>query len=341
MNLIPSKNVLVRAEGVVPGAGENDYVLRLDNSSLSRFQECNRAGEYYLVKRRDVPKSSPLVAGSALHEGLEYLYKHGVDQTNLVMAKQRASEIYLGETFREDWRTLDLVLGALDGYVSQYQGNDPFKLIEHNGAPLVETAFEVPMGEIYVGRELPYGRDYLLSDNSESDATLYVNKLYTTWTGKIDLGINLSGRLGVLDHKTTSMLGSTFFKQFQLGQQPLGYCFALSKILEQPIAMFMLNVIYWRPPRKNEHIGRTEFSREIFTYNQSHIDEWERDVMELVANYVTCLVKGYFPANRNHCINKYCVCPYHDVCTLPVKQRDTLLNTNLYTDVTWDPTKKD
>jgi hypothetical protein len=334
-----AKAALVSAASLNLSDHPDDYILRIDNSTLEKFQSCPRSAENYVIKRRTPPPSEPLVAGGALHQGLEHLYLHGVNPTTLPHAVAIAQQWYIDHPCNIGWRTPDLVTKALTQYVKQYENNDPFELVQHNGEPFVERSFEVSMGHIDIDNELKYTQKFLT--NEGSDTPLRIRRLYIVWIGKIDLLIRDRTGLRVLDHKTTSMLGSTFYKQFELGQQPLGYVWAANKIFGEMPKGFMVNVIYWRPPLKNQASGRVAFERHPFNYTTEKVNEWEKDVMHSISDFVGNMVRGYFPGYRMWCVNKYGTCPYHDVCSLDnEKQRDTLLGTSLFSHVTWDPTKE-
>lgn len=333
------KAALVSAASLNLSDHPDDYILRIDNSTLEKFQSCPRSALYYVIHRRSSPPSEPLVAGGALHQGLEHLYLHGVNTLNLPKAIEISNQWYLDHPCDISWRTPDLVSKALTQYVSTYEGNDPFELVQHNGEPFVERSFEIELGKIEMNCTLPYNKLYLTGEGE--DAPMKVRNLYCVWIGKIDLLIRDQLGLRVLDHKTTSMLGNTFYRQFELGQQPLGYVWAANKIFGEMPKGFLVNAIYWRPPLKNAAAGRVEFSRHPFNYTQEKVDEWEQDVMSSISDFVGNMQRGYFPGYRMWCVNKYGVCPYHDVCSQDTpEQRKDLLNCSLFSNVTWDPTKE-
>tara|TARA_R110000772_G_scaffold266171_1_gene388283 strand:+ start:2433 stop:3485 length:1053 start_codon:yes stop_codon:yes gene_type:complete len=334
----PPKAALVSAKTQGLSDHDDDYVLRIDNSTLEKFQSCPRSADFYAIRRKTSPPSGPLLAGGALHSGMEYLYKNGVSPEHLPMAQQIAEEFFAEQpNVDTQWRNPSLVCAALEKYVKNYENNDPFELVQYKGEPFVERSFEIELGVIDVNTTLPYNKLYLC--NEGEDAPLYVRKLYCMWTGKLDLAVRDAIGVKVLDHKTTSMLGSTFYKQFEIGQQPLGYSWALQKILGETVSGFIVNAIYWRPPLKNQTNGRVEFYRHPFNYSQELIAEWETDVMGSVSDFVSNMIRGHFPGYRLWCVGKYGVCPYHDVCTLGKSQRSALLNSSLYDNVNWDPTK--
>lgn len=317
----------------------DDYILRIDNSTLERFQSCPRSSEYYVIERRTTHPTEALVAGGALHQGLEHMYRSPSLTASVPRAQEIARQWFIDHACPLSWRTPDLVCKALKNYASMYEANDPWDIVVHNDERFVEKSFEVGLGHFDLDCVLPYSKKFLTGKGDDNQ--LKVRRLYAVWIGKIDLLVRSVNGLYVLDHKTTSLLGSTFYKQFELGQQPLGYVWAANKIFGEMPNGFIVNVIYWRPPRKNEAMGRVEFSRNMFNYQPSVIAEWETDVMNSIADFVGNLQRGYFSGYRMWCVNKYGMCPYHEVCTLPtLAQRKVYLNTSQFEHVVWDPTKE-
>ncbi len=334
----PAKAALVKASTLGLSDHDDDYILRIDNSTLEKFQSCPRSSKFYVIDRKTSPPSEPLLAGGALHNGLEYLYKHGVHTDNVDGAIQESEKHFaLYPEVDFTWRNPAMVNHALTQYAKTYHNNDAFDLVNHKGTDFVERSFEIELGCIELNATIPYTQMFLC--NEGDGKPLYIRKLYCVWIGKIDLAVRDNVGLKVLDHKTTSMLGSTFYKQFEIGQQPLGYSWALQKILGEQCHGFIVNTIYWRPPLKNQSFGRVEFSRHPYNYTQEMISEWERDVMLSVSDFVSNMLRGGFPGYRLWCVGKYGVCPYHQVCTLSEEHRPAVLNSSLYDNVDWDPTK--
>jgi len=75
-------------------------------------------------------------------------------------------------------------------------------------------------------------------------------QLHIIWSGVIDLVIAENGRLFIVDHKTTSVEGDTYWKGFQLSQQFMGYVWAAQKIINKTIDGALANVLYGRAPTK-------------------------------------------------------------------------------------------
>lgn len=333
------KAALVPASDYNLSGHPDDYVLRIDNSTLEKFQTCPRSAFYYVIHRRTPNPSEALIAGGALHNGLEYLYTHGLTTSNLPNACAEVDKHFALNPSQYTWRNPHLVYKALEQYVSKYEGNDPFEIVEYEGKPFVERSFELELGSVELNRELAWSQKYLCGEGE--DTPLHVRKLFIVWIGKVDMLIRDMLGLRVLDHKTSSIMGDTFWRNFELSQQTLGYTWAAGKIFGETPKGFMANVIYWRPPRKNENMGRVEFHRQQYQYSEERIAEWEADIYASCVDFVQSMVRNHFPGYRTWCSGKYGMCAYHDVCTVDnPKMRMAMLETGLYSNVDWDPTKK-
>lgn len=312
---------------------KNDYILQIDNSSLESFNYCPRNSEYSLVHGRVLPAVSALVYGSAIHNGLEYWYKTvDLDMEHEDRVQRMltcASETFQQESYipqMSEWRTIDRCHDTLLRYVKHYDGED-LKVLSHNGRPAVETAFSLPMGVLEVESDV------------ELDGNVFrVDNIHVYWTGKIDLLVAQDNKRWIVDHKTTSMTGPTFYEHFMLSGQMLGYTWAAQEIFgEKPLGA-MVNVIYGRPvTRTGTH---TKFERERFPYRQDQIDEWKENTFTLVGDFVSNLIRNNFPMATSNCMGKYGKCKYHDVCTLPANQRMSMLNSDQFSDNTWSPLNK-
>jgi hypothetical protein len=332
----------------------SDYILYIDNSSLEVFNTCPRRAFYYMILRRE--PSYPSVAlkyGSAVHAGLEHLYKRKQPKGSNVLVsdhialRQAARAILLEyRGFRvpdDEYRTPDRAIQTLGEYMTNYPLNEePFELLygvdkNDNPKPVVEFPFACPLGVFPISKYMPrWEQDQPLGD-------VWVNNIHIVWTGRIDLPVLWEGRVPtILDHKTTSMMGSTFYDQFLIASQTVGYCWAANQIPElmdltngEPFQQFCLNAIC---TRKITRTGTPyEFGRNIFRYDQSQIEEWHRDVLTLTGDFLHAWVEDYFPKKTAWCVGKYGKCPFLDVDALPVKDRPVMLNSSLFKDVTWNP----
>lgn len=337
----------------------NEFALQIDNSSLEVFNTCPRSAEYQLVHGRGAPPSPALTYGGAIHEGLEYWYKNkhliknGRSHDDVLADTLRASEppfeenpIPLGE-----WRTMDRCHDTLVKYTKHYGEEESFNLLCHDNKRAVEIPFSLPLGVIDQPSvvETDWTFEELVDPDTwpdQENATSLVDdgkrrvlfkKIHVYWTGKIDLAVHMDGSNWIVDHKTTSMLGPTFYGHFQLSNQTIGYTWAGEQIFGHPFAGLMVNVIVGRKPTKTG--TPTAFERQRFYYRRDQIEEWKLNTLTLCSDFIANLSRSYFPMSPAWCMGKYGKCKYHDVCTLAEDQREFMLQSDQYADNTWSPLK--
>lgn len=319
---------------------DHDYILRIDNTTLERFQTCARSAEFYCVNRRQSRDSAALAFGGAIHEGLAVLYRDGFNQITKAVEVTLAKIKSTWQPEADEWRTPQLACETIIDYAEKYK-HDTIKPITYDGELFVERAFSLYLGSIHLDRTLPQTAFELGVTMSEGqDQPLYINKLHILWSGRLDMAVTEGDdNVFVLDHKTTSIMGDQFFADFQLSQQMLGYVWAMRKLLpERNVIGTIVNAIAQRKPTKT---GKSlEFKRQTFFQNLWMQEEWERDVMAGIERFVHSLCVGFFPKSPKWCFGKYGKCPYHEVCTLPPDLRMSLLNSGEYVNVTWSPLDK-
>jgi len=317
--------------------GENDYILRIDNTTLEIFQGCPRAAEKYCVDRRQAIPTAALQFGGAIHVGLEHLYRDGFSSLSFAIEACLVMLDRLKFRDPDEWRTPVIAQDTLEKYVEWYtKHGDPIKPITVDGKKFIERPFSLVLGEIEINQEVGYS-ELTLTQQGDNSRNLHIDKLIILWSGRIDIAANYGdNNVYITDHKTSSIGGAQFFKDFMLSQQMVGYNWAGRRMLPgHKIVGTVVNAIVQRKPTKT---GRAlDFERQVYFHTDWHVAEWEKDVMEQVAYFVHCLTNGFFPKQTKNCFHKYGQCQYHNVCTLPPTQRHLILGSPEYTNVTWSP----
>ena len=315
-----------------------DLLLEIDNSTLERFETCPRSLEYYLIRRRQKPSRAALLYGSAIHCGLEVLYKAKKwDEETIELAKSAIRAEFAGSFIStEEWRTPELACDTIDKYVAHPQYKNDLQFYKFDSEK-VETAFSLPLGVIELNSDLPLSYEQLLGEVG-NDELVHIKDMVVKWTGRIDLVAESPSGIQIWDHKTTSLTGSTYFDQFRMSQQTKGYNWAYHKLYGEYPAQTVINVLAGRKPTKT---GRAlEFFREPFNYTPAQIEEWENNVSAFIADLMAHMQRGFFPMATQWCVGKYGRCPYMDVCELDLNQRENMLQSNFYENVTWNPASK-
>jgi hypothetical protein len=316
----------------------NHYILQIDNTTLETYQTCPRSAYHYCIDRKQKSSRAPLIFGGALHEALDHLYSTSFTDDNLVLAQQKilthfSSNQYEASDF--NWRTPSFALEVIAQYFNHYILSDALvpKSHHHSNILFVEKPFALNIGSFNINATTPFPASTLLQNDDPSP--LYIDTLHVQWTGKIDIAAILNNSPVIVDHKTTSVGGTTFYQEFELSQQTHGYCFALSQLLNRPVTSFYLNALIIRKPTKT---GRSiEFDRRQYFYSQSQIDEWRIDVLAAVESFVHSLLHNSFPKYTKWCVGKYGLCQYFPVCSTPPNNRHLALASSDFSNVTWSP----
>lgn len=322
----PKRYIFKRIEGT------NDLLLRIDNSSLERFVTCPRSAEYHLIEGREMPSSPAPAFGSRIHECLEYTYGHAFDEKTWRHCLRILETRYLEAPFPEDeWRTFDLAVDLMSRYFNKYQ------LDLHTNKPLsLERSFSLPLCTFQVNATLKVTGEKLLGEVGNQQL-VYVNKVHVYWSGKIDMLMEnrANGIITVWDTKTTSMMGPSFWDDFKISNQIIGYVWAAKQLFnldKYPPAL--INALGIRKPTK---FGKQiELDRMPLVYDEYLVNEWIQDVQYLVLDFIAHLKQGYFPKATKWCLGKYSKCQYHSVCCATSKEA-RLTELSYMHDVTWTP----
>lgn len=306
-----------------------DGALFIDNSTLEKITTCPRSAFYYMIRKRELNgRKDSLNFGSGMHAGLASLYtdyykdsfndKDSVDRALKCITDHFEANPQDSETFRTVDRAVDMLLQYHKKYTVE-----PFTIHhmhEFDKKPCVEIPFAVPIGRI---EDVPI-----------------------IWTGRIDAVIRWDKLLWILDHKTTSIFGGTYFEQFRNSGQFIGYCWAYEQVMHERVHGVLINAL---AIRKITPSGKpVEFARERIDYTRDQINEWQQNTMRIINTFLGYAVAGLgldndlantdeFPMHSPWCHNKYGKCQYFEVCTLPINQRDVYLNSREFAPVTWNP----
>lgn len=317
----------------------DDYILEIDNTSLESFISCDRASLYRLVYSRTSHPSAALIYGQAIHSALEYFYKHGPDVPMMLKAGER--ELAKLPDDSAEWRNYSAYERTVLGYVKEYKVErfSPIVIDAATNRKAVELPFSDHIGEMQLDKIVSFDRGTLVAGSDQFESVpLYIRTLHIVWTGVIDVIVEDNVGLWAMDHKTSSVIGPSYFEQFNLAQQFVGYVKSASKIIGSPLKGALLNVIAGRKPTAT---GKSlEFHRRNYPYAQWLLDEWESDIMTLITDFVDRLSTGHFPKRTLWCTGKFGSCPYLPVCQASPETRSYLLHSDSYANNVWNPLNK-
>lgn len=276
----------------------------IDNFALTLFQTC--PAKYLLrIKEQQVPirRRAALGFGGAVHAGLAEWYRSHDPKAMI----EKLVQVWPQNMPVDDYRTREKAAQLLFDYVKVYP-NEAFSIIGAPASPLVEKAFTIPTG-FYLECQKCSGYmgdgDYLSGKCSNCGEALEDLQ----YGGIVDGGIELQGGVYVLEHKTTSQMGDSYFLQYKPNNQVTGYIWALGKLTSAKVGGAIINAmcVYKSSPNK--------FERKLTNRAQSEIDEWLKHVLVTCNEIKRCERTGIWPWRTMAC-TMYGLCDYHNVHVL-------------------------
>lgn len=344
---------------LIPGT-TGEYLLVIDNTAAEKIMMCPTMAMYYLYFRREGhARNAALVFGGAVHEGMEVIL-HGPGEIKVQdgswtkIANPNTEEEFTKRIANaityfwsnnpappDEYRTVNNAIEVLRHYRNRASLPDyQWSILRDNNGPLIERAFELPLGVLEVNTEIQL---------PEWSTPRFIRKIHVAWAGRIDIVATSNGLNRIGDHKTTSIAGDNFVQDFILSSQTQGYVWAGQQLWpELDIQGFVLNAIFLKKPAAGVGIANVgprggkpalDFFRAYYEYSPQRLNEWADNALTVVEDFVHCLVRKRFPMYTKQCFNKYGKCPYHDVCTIDDPEtRVRILMSDAFKPVTWDPT---
>lgn len=292
--------------------------LFLDNSSLELITTCPHKAYLKLIRRRTSAADAPaLRLGGHLHAALAYRYKleafgkpWSQDKQLQLLERRFAST----PCTSEGWRDLGLAGKVVAHYNEEFalETLDILRLPSFYNLPLVEKPFAIVVGQI-------------------GNTTI-------VYTGRLDLGIREAGRgIFVLDFKTTSQLGDSFWEDASVMEAQRGYCYALKECLGEEPTGYIIRAIAIRPPTRTG--TSIEFKQQTF-YTKvpgGQLDEWKSNMLMQVEEWLWHCSRNKYPFHHKHCIAKYGKCEFFNVCNGPAASRESSLMSSDFKSNDWSP----
>lgn len=302
---------------------DNNFFI--DNSTLELLTTCPRSMEYAKLYKRVINKPAPaLNFGSGLHLALETRYtKYRNDKpSDACFADQveaMAQHFAANPQPDEDPRSLNWAVEVIKRYNQQYN-TEPFNiLVDAAGVPLVELPFTLPL--------------YKRGD------------IHINYIGRIDLPVMWDGSVWIIDHKSASRLGDSYFDEKQMSAQQIGYCWAFEQLTGMSVAGFCINALRTSTIPAKPKDGPDAWWRETLQRQRYHVteeqkSEWKTNTIALCEEFFYHYEKGMFPQKTAWCSGKYGKCQYFGVCSYPMDKREGILASEEYTDNNWSPLKQ-
>lgn len=268
-----------------------------DSTMVAALRACPRKMELQYVNHwKPKTESVHLVAGKAFAAGIEAArIAHYINGTPPEEASAYGIQALMRgygnfqppEHGSGAAKTLERMCGALEFYFSRYplgaDGATPIFHGEHRG---IEFGFSVP---------LPIDHPTL------KQPLIYV--------GRTDMTAHAYGGIMVYDEKTTTSLGESWGRQWDLRSQFTGYVWGHRHYGIKATGVVVRGI----------SILKTKYdTQQVITYRpQWQLDRWEYQTLRDIRNAIRMWEEGYWDYNLDNACTDYGGCPLKDVCLSP------------------------
>jgi hypothetical protein len=264
----------------------------IDSTMLATFRSCpQKFFRQYVQHWKPKAESVHLVAGGAFAKGIEVarkaFFEEGASHLTAQSAGLKALIEHYGdfECPPDSAKSLHRTAGALEFYFEQYpfgqDGMDPVTFPD--GRRGIEFSFAEP---------LPFHHPVT------GDPILY--------TGRSDMVANFAGGIYVVDEKTTSSLGASWPRQWEMRAQFTGYLWALRQTGVEPAGAIVRGV----------SILKTKYdTMQAITYRSSYeIERWQEQTCRDLARMQRMWEEGWWDYALDHACAEYGGCSMTQVC---------------------------
>lgn len=283
--------------------------MKIDNFALTNWQTCPaKFKEAIEDSWQPRMKSAALGFGAVVHEGLAEWYRGNLEglsnNDRLARAILKMREKWPAEHPVDDHRNLNKAEQVMVGYAEEYPGEN-FKILQ------VEIPFTLSLGLKL--NWCPACHQFNADDWIESFdicAKCGADLEWIEYGGIVDAITEFTPVIYPLEHKTTSQLGSLYFRQYETSNQVTGYCWAVKQLSGKRVAGAIINAICVTRG------GKIEYKRETTNRNEADFDLWRRMVQSECNSIARHRATGIWPYRTEQCLGKYGLCAYHSIHTL-------------------------
>lgn len=286
----------------------------LDSSMLATFKSCPfKFYLEYILHYKPKMESVHLVAGGAYARGLEVARRAFFEEGK---PAAEAEGLGLGALLKaygdfecpaDSAKSAERTAGALEFYFDTYPlGSCGAIPLEIGGKRAIEFTFAEPIDAVH-----PVTGNPLL------------------YCGGSDMLCSYAGGNYVEDDKTTSQLGASWSKQWDLRSQFTGYCWGHQKASQVNINGVLVRGV---------SILKTKYeTQQAITYRAPwQIDEWYAVLLDAVEEMKRYWERSWWRQSLDHACSEYGGCGYRQLCLSPDKQPwlDTYFERRLWNPLT-------
>lgn len=273
----------------------------IDSTIIAAARSCGRKVELEFFEHfKSKDPSVHLHAGAAYARGQEIVrrsfYEQGLDAEESLARGVGALLEHYGdfECPPESAKSAARTAGALEFYY------DCYKLGEDQATPIL-----LPGGSR--GIEFSFAEPIDVAHPETGDPIIYC--------GRMDMICNYMNMVLGEDDKTTSQLGASWPKQWDLRSQFTGYVWGAQKAAGIKLDGFLVRGVSILKGKA----GAGAFGNaESITYRPVwQLDRWYGQLIRDVKRLISQWEEGYFDYNLDHACNEYGGCPFRQCCLLP------------------------
>lgn len=288
------------------------FPVAIDSTVLGAFRSCpQKAFRQYMQHWKPAAESVHLIAGGAFADGIEAARRAFYEQSAAPHEAVAAGLLALIKKYGdfecppESAKSLERTCGALEFYFERYPlGADHATPVKFSGGKTgIEFDFAVP---------LP------IDHPVTGDPLLY--------TGRSDMIAEAYGGIYIYDEKTTTSLGPSWAKQWDMRSQFTGYCWAARHYGIEAAGVVVRGV----------SILKTKYdTQEVMTYRSPYeVDRWLDQTCRDITRMISCWDTGHWDYNLDHACSEYGGCALTTVCKSP--HPETWLN-QYFVQRVWNP----
>jgi len=249
--------------------------MHINYGRIHHFQTCPRLYYWRFVENLAPPRSAtPLIIGKSFHDGLAALYS-GRDPSAFLseaFTKVRDQEKWLKPELEELDKQQEYVRYMMEQYQITYE-KEPWTVL----APEVEGSIKMGSHQLHF---------------------------------RTDAVIEWRNALWLLEHKTTSQLGPSFFKKFLMDGQITTYIYAVWGSLGTRPLGAVINAIC-----KSRTLNKVTFERDVIMRSEAQINEF----VEQACRQCTIIeglnpIKDDFLMHTSQCVRFNRTCEFMDLC---------------------------
>jgi hypothetical protein len=264
----------------------------IDSTLLGSFRTCpQKAFRTYVQHYKPQSESVHLIAGGAFAAGLEVarrsFFEEGNSQTTSVAKGLQKLLLHYGD-FQcpsESAKSPERMAGALEYYFANYPlGGDGMVPIKSPSGDLgIEFSFAEPLPILHPQTGLPL-----------------------LYTGRADMISDFAGGIFVVDDKTTSSLGASWSRQWELRSQFTGYVWACRQSGMLPAGAIVRGVSILKTKYDTQQV--------IIYFPEWEVNRWYGQLLRDVNRMIECWKEGYWDFSLDHGCAEYGGCSLQRIC---------------------------